>query len=97
MTTSATLSFSGNGVVALDPETHRVGIEVVDVKGDVHSTAIGWSASASGLSGTWRHDHRRQPGADSAGGASLLAIGNNGAVEIDELVTPDRSRRHRLR
>ena len=54
------------------------------------STATGWSARA----GIWLERNHggtitvANPALIRAGGASLLAIGNNSAVEIDELVTP---------
>ena len=88
---AATLSFSGNGVVALDPETHRVGIGVVDVKGDVQ---LDGDRVESARVGMWLERNHGgtitvvNPALIRAGGASLLAIGNNSAVEIDELVTP---------
>jgi hypothetical protein len=85
------LTFSGNGVVALDEETHRVGIGIVDVKGDVR---IAGDRIESSRVGIWLERNHggtitvSNPAMIRSGGAALLALGNNSAINVDELLIP---------
>jgi hypothetical protein len=89
---SVDLTFSGNGVVALDEETHRVGIGVVDVKGDVRISGDRLESSRVGIWLERNHGGTitvSNPAMIRSGGASLLAIGNNSAIAVDELLIPE--------
>ena len=85
------LTFSGNGVVALDEETHRVGIGIVDVKGDVR---IAGDRIESSRVGIWLERNHggtitvSNPAMIRSGGAALLALGNNSTINVDELLIP---------
>ena len=92
---AATLTFSGNGVVAMDADTHRVGIGILDVKGDV---SISGDRLESSRVGIWLERNHggtisiTNPAMIRAGGASLLAIGNNSSIAVDEMVIPQVAR-----
>ena len=88
---AANLTFSGNGVVAMDADTHRVGIGILDVKGDV---SIAGDRLESSRVGIWLERNHggtisiTNPAMIQAGGASLLAVGNNSSIAVDEMVIP---------
>lgn len=88
---AANLTFTGNGVTALDPENHAVGIGIVGLKGDVSISGDRIESSRVGL---WFERNQggsitvNNPAMIRSGGAALLAIGNISALVVNEFVIP---------
>jgi hypothetical protein len=88
---AASLTFTGNGVTALDPENHAVGIGIVGFKGDVSFSEDRIESSRVGLWFERNHGgsiNVNNPAMIRSGGVALLAIGNSSALVINEFVVP---------